>query len=405
MMKHIKILAFISIILLISSCIEPIDFSTVSVESNLVVNARITNEFKLHTVELSRTIPVDSSNVSPETNAKVSLLDETGFVYNFQETSSGIYNSVNEFAAEANKTYTLNIETSNGRKYSSSAETLPSDASIAEITTNVENNEIAGTEELVIKVNSNISGGEGKYYRYEYDETYKIKTPIWSSRKLLVISDKPPYEFQLVDKTPEEDGIGFCYGNQQSKRILVTETLSLAQDQVVGFPIRQIPLDDYIIGIRYSILIKQYVINRTTFEFYSLLETFSNPDDIFSQTQVGNIVSNIKSVEQPIEDKVIGFFDVSSVSTKRFFFNRNDVTDTKFVNYRTLVGCEERVNPDIIGPTGNSPLLIRLQTGWIYQSPPDLPIIPPNKLYQLAQKPCGDCSHLGPVNPPEFWVE
>ena len=120
---------------------------------------------------------------------------------------------------------------------------------------------------------------------------------------------------------------------------------------------------------------------------------------------MGNIVSNIKSVEQPNEDKVIGFFDVSSVSTKRFFFNRNDVTDTKFVNYRTLVGCEERVNPDIIGPTGNSPLLIRLQTGWIYQSPPDLPIIPPNKLYQLAQKPCGDCSHLGPVNPPEFWVE
>ena len=404
-MKHINILAFISIILLISSCIEPIDFSTVSVESNLVVNARITNEFKFHTVELSRTIPVDSSKVSPETNAKVSLLDETGFVYNFQETSSGIYNSVNEFAAEANKTYTLNIETSKGRKYSSSAETLPANASIAEITTNVENNEIAGTEELVIKVNSNISGGEGKYYRYEYDETYKIKTPIWSSRKLLIISDKPPYEFQLVDKTPEEDGIGFCYGNQQSKRILVTETLSLAQDQVVGFPIRQIPLDDYIIGIRYSILVKQYVINRTTFEFYSLLETFSNPDDIFSQTQVGNIVSNIKSVEQPNEDKVIGFFDVSSVSTKRFFFNRNDVTDTKFVNYRTLVGCEERVNPDIIGPTGNSPLLIRLQTGWIYQSPPDLPIIPPNKLYQLAQKPCGDCSHLGPVNPPEFWVE
>lgn len=404
-MKQINILAFISIILLISSCIEPIDFSTVSVESNLVVNARITNEFKFHTVELSRTIPVDSSNVSPETNAKVSLLDETGFVYNFQETSSGIYNSVDEFAAEANKTYTLNIETSNGRKYSSSAETLPSDASIGDITTSVENNEIAGTEELVIKVNSNISGGEGKYYRYEYDETYKIKTPIWSSKKLLVISDKPPYEFQLVDKTPEEDGIGFCYGNQQSKRILVTETLSLAQDQVVGFPIRQIPLDDYIIGIRYSILVKQYVINRNTFEFYSLLETFSNPDDIFSQTQVGNIVSNVKSVEQPNEDKVIGFFEVSSVSTKRFFFNRSDITDTNFVNYRTLVGCEERVNPDIIGPTGNSPLLIRLQTGWIYQSPPDLPIIPPNKLYQLAQKPCGDCSHLGPVNPPEFWVE
>ncbi|MFY7669630.1 DUF4249 domain-containing protein [Tenacibaculum sp. MEBiC06402] len=405
-MKNIRqyIYLFIGLIT-INSCIEPVEFNTVTVDSNLVVNAILTNELKNHKVELSRTIPIDSTNLSPEKNANVVITDDMGGIYDFQETEDGIYTSVNTFAAETNKKYTLTIETSGGQSYSSSEETLPASSTVGDIDISVEENEIDQIQELVIKANSNASSGEGKYYRYEYDETYKIKTPIWSQKKLLIISDTSPYEFELVDKTPEEDGIGFCYGNQKSKKILVTETLSLSQDQVIGFPIRQIPLDSYIIGIRYSILVKQYVINQNTFDFYTLLDKFSNPDDIFSQTQVGNIPSNIKSVTNPQEDKVIGFFEVSSLSTKRIFFNRDDITESVFQNYQILASCAERVNPEIEDSRGRSPLLERLRTGWIYQSPPDIPIIPPNRPYQLALKICGDCSHLGPVNPPDFWTE
>ncbi|TCP24604.1 uncharacterized protein DUF4249 [Tenacibaculum skagerrakense] len=403
-----KIISYIYLLiglLIIDSCIEPVEFSTISVDSNLVVNGILTNELKNHTVELSRTIPIDSTKLSPEKNATVFVTDNTGAIYNFQETEDGTYTSINTFSAEAAKKYTLNIETSNGQKYTSSEEMLPGTATVGDLDISIEENEISQIQELVIKANSNPSSGDGNYYRYEYDETYKIKTPIWSQKKLLIISDTNPYEFELVDKTPEEDGIGFCYGNQKSKKVLVTETLSLSQDQVIGFPIRQIPLDSYIIGIRYSILVKQYVINQNTFDFYTLLDKFSNPDDIFSQTQVGNIPSNVTSVDNPQEDKVLGFFEVSSLSTKRIFLNREDITEVDFENYQNLGSCAERVNPEIEDSRGRSPLLNRLRTGWIYQSPPDVLIIPPNKPYQLALKICGDCSHLGPVNPPDFWTE
>lgn len=403
-----KIISYIYLLiglLIIDSCIEPVEFSTISVDSNLVVNGILTNELKNHTVELSRTIPIDSTKLSPEKNATVFITDNTGAIYNFQETEDGTYTSINTFSAEATKKYTLNIETSNGQKYTSSEEMLPGTATVGDLDISIEENEISQIQELVIKANSNPSSGDGNYYRYEYDETYKIKTPIWSQKKLLIISDTNPYEFELVDKTPEEDGIGFCYGNQKSKKVLVTETLSLSQDQVIGFPIRQIPLDSYIIGIRYSILVKQYVINQNTFDFYTLLDKFSNPDDIFSQTQVGNIPSNVTSVDNPQEDKVLGFFEVSSLSTKRIFLNRDEITESVFQNYQLLGNCAERVNPEIEDSRGRSPLLNRLRTGWIYQSPPDIPVIPPNRPYQLALKICGDCSHLGPVNPPDFWTE
>ncbi|CAM1344644.1 DUF4249 domain-containing protein [Tenacibaculum amylolyticum] len=405
-MKHIEVYILLIIIsTTITSCVETFDFKTVSFNTNLVVRAVLTNELKQQTVELSRTIPIDSTDLKPEKNAIVSITDDLGTIYNFQETNDGIYTSNIDFEAQPNRLYTLNIQTENGNTYNSTSETLPPPSTIENIEVNVEDNEIDQIQEVVIKTNSSISGDKGKYYRYEYAETFKVKTPIWSPKKIVILSDVLPYAFDLVDKTPEVDGIGFCYGTLNSKNILLTETVTLAQDQVVGFTVRKIPLNSYIVGRRYSILVKQYVINKSTFDFYTLLNTFSNPDDIFSQTQVGNIPSNITSNTNPIEDKVIGFFEVSSIATKRIFFNRSEVTSAPFLNYLFAGNCVERPNPEIVTSFGTSPLLDYLKNGYIYQGAPDTPIIPPNRPYALTIKPCGDCTHIGPVKPPNFWIE
>ncbi|CAM1344642.1 DUF4249 domain-containing protein [Tenacibaculum amylolyticum] len=407
MAKFKKYTYLILLLIIASSCIETFEFKTASFDANLVVRAIITNELKQHTVELSRTIPIDSTKLDPERNAIVSITNDAGEMYNFQETQDGIYTSNVDFAILPNIAYTLNIETQDGNTYNSTPETLPKTSTIQDLEVSVQENDIDQIKEVVIKANSNTSGNEGQYYRYAYEETFKVKTAVWSPKKLVILSNTPPYSFELVDKDPNIDGIGFCYGTLNSKNILLTETLTLAQDQIIGFPIRKIPIDNYIVGIRYSILVKQYVINQNTYDFYTLLNTFSNPDNIFSQTQVGNIPSNISSTTNPTEDKVIGFFEVSSIATERIFFNRNEIADTftGFNNYVSLADCTERPNPFITGPFGNSPLLDLLLNGWIYQSPPDTPIIPPERPYALTVKPCGDCTHIGAPIPPSFWVE
>lgn len=405
-MKHYKFITYILSFLVLLSCIEPVELSTLSFDTNLVVQGQLTNEVKTHVIELSRTIPIDSTRLDPERNARVFITDNSGMTYIFQETNSGIYTSVNQFAAEGNKQYTLNIETSNGQKYTSTEEALPEASSISNLNVGIETNNLENIQELTIKVDSNTSGAEGNYYRYEYEETYKIRTPVWHKEDLIIVSDTPPYEFELIEKTEEEYGIGFCYPEKKSKELLLTETFTLSQDQVVGFPIRQIPVDSYIIGLRYSILVKQHVLNRNTYDFYTLLNKFSDPDDIFSQTQVGNIPSNITSVSNPTEDNVIGFFEVSSVSSKRIFFNRTDYFDfsTPFTNYWELTFCVDAIYPLIQGPAGNSPLADRLNNGWIY-FPSDEPSPPGGGPYRLIRRSCGECSHLGVVNPPEYWIE
>ncbi|SEC92428.1 protein of unknown function [Tenacibaculum sp. MAR_2009_124] len=389
----------------INGCIEPIEFSSNTYENNLVVRSILTNEFKKHSIELSRTIPIDSTQLDPVRNAEVSIVDNNGTIYRFQEEENGVYTSSVNFAAEANKSYSLKIQTANGSSYTSTSEKLPPLSEIEEINTAIELNDESDTPDFVFRVNSITNTHEGNYYRYAYDETFKIKTNIWSPKKLEVVSDTSPYEFRLVDKIPEIDGTGFCYVNKLSSSILLSETFSLDENKVTNIPVRRIPLDNYIIGIRYSVLIKQYVLNKNTYDFYSLLDKFSNPDNVFSQIQVGNVPSNISSDIDPDNDKVLGFFEVSSVHEKRIFVNRSEITNLAFINYPTPLSCTDRPNPLIEDRDGSSPLLELLESGWIYQSPPDIPIPPPGKPYALARKPCGDCRQFGEVSPPDFWIE
>ncbi|WP_299104881.1 DUF4249 domain-containing protein [uncultured Tenacibaculum sp.] len=400
------ILAVLSLLVL-QNCVEPFEFSSSIEEQNLVVRAVLTNELKNHTIELSRTIPIDSTKLNPERNAIVSITDDAGGTYSFREKENGVYESFIAFSADANKSYTLNIQTQSGSSYISTPQKLPSSVEIQDINLNIEDNEDEGFKEVVFKVNSVPTPGDGNYYRYEYDETYKVKTVFWNSQKLVVTSSVPPYGFELVDKDPSE-GTGICFGSASSKTVMLAETKSLSEDKIVNFQIRKLPLDSYLIGIRYSIMVRQYVLNKNSYDFYTLLDKFSDPDNIFSQIQVGNIPSNIFFKENADINKVIGFFEVSSVRSQRVYFNRKDFTNTDFINYPGDE-CGEVLNPEILGAAGNSPLLNRLQSGWIFlnitENLDGLGNVPPNTPYDITKRICGDCTDIGPVNAPEFWID
>ncbi len=405
MKKHIKYFYIILLIFVTNSCIEPFDFKSEAYESKLVVSCIITNQLKKHTIKLSQTTPIDITDIEPEKNAIVEIVNDLGTTYSFQEHEDGEYISTEEFAAQANRSYTLKIKTEEGKSYVSSNEKLPMMSEIEDVNFTVEQNEIDNLQEVVFRVNSSSSDGPGNYYRYEYDETYKIKSPLWGRYKIVVISSVFPYEFNDVLKDPEVDGTGVCYGNKSSKAIMLTETKTLSQDKVTNYPIRSIPLDNYIIGLRYSILINQYVINESTYNFYSLLNKFSNTGNIFSQVQTGNIPSNIVSESNPSNDEVIGFFEVSSLNTKRVFFDRSDITETSYTNYVEPLTCGEKIQPLISDPSGYSPLLNFLNTGWILAHR-DLNF-PPSAIrpFVLMKKECGDCSDFGSITQPDFWIE
>jgi hypothetical protein len=394
-------LCLIGIAVTFTNCVEQIDIKSINFEDMLIVEGTITNEYKFHKIRLSRTFGLDQNVPISETGAEVQIVDDSQNKYQFHEETPGNYISNIEFKANENITYQLKIKTSKGSSYSSEPNKLTAETQINTIIA-IKKVDANGIEGISILVNSFNINGNAKYYRYEFEETYKIIPPYWSEYDAIVISDVKPYEVDFIPRTKEEK---ICYNTVYSEEIIQTETNSLLEDRVSNFPIRFIPGDDFIISNRYSILVKQYVQSPEAFTFYNTMKSLSGSESLFSQNQPGYFSGNIISDDDK-DEKVIGFFEISSVSEKRIFVNpRELITNTP----QYISNCELTA-PDLTSNAGTSPLIEAIKGGSLkffqINGGENSPIIPiPGGPYQMAPAVCSDCTILGSNIKPAFWVD
>ncbi|EJL66065.1 DUF4249 domain-containing protein [Flavobacterium sp. CF136] len=384
------------LLLIISSivvgCSETYNLQTNNYEELLVVEATITNELKKQEIKITKTSKFEDEDVKVELGASVNVYDNKGNNYIFNE-ESGIYVSENEFQAEPNTLYKLNIITSNGKRYESSNQNLTTENEIESINPEIVNkNEGRGVE---INIKSYDPTNTSKYYRYKYEETYKIITPRWSDKKAVVIG---PQEIAL-----EENSLNTktCYTTKKSNDIILTNTVNLNEDRV-NFPVRFISDQNYIISHRYSILVTQYVQNFESYNFYRIMKEISSNASVLSPRQPGILNGNIKCLTNN-DEKVIGFFDVSSASSKRIFFNYKDLfpgeeippyfTDCTLSNYKFCFGFGD---PPCMGYA----LINGLKSNSITYF-----FLNPEIDYIMAPVECGDCTSFSSNIIPPFWTE
>lgn len=393
-MKNSILSAAISVLLstFISGCTEPYALQTNTFEDAIVIEATLTNELKNQEIKLSRTYTLEDNGPNIEHNATVYVQDNLGNRYDFTE-SNNKYVSTTAFKAEPNRNYQLHITTSKGKSYVSSNEQLTTATQIESLTAGVVTKD-NGDRGVQITVNSNDPTNTSKYYRYEYDETYKVIAPKWSADQLVVTGATSSV---LVPRTSEAR---ICYGHYQSTDILLANTSTQSND-ILSHPLRFLSTKNYIISHRYSILVRMYVENLNAYNYYNTLNKISNSGSILSQTQPGLIAGNIKSQTNPNE-KVIGFFDVCSVSEKRLFFNYADLFPGEpLPPYYT--NCDDHIfkycfSPADLDCQGWSVLgAIELGTDTYYYND--------GGFYHLVNTPCGDCSSFSSNVIPSFWID
>ena len=119
---------------------------------------------------------------------------------------------------------------------------------------------------------------------------------------------------------------------------------------------------------------------------------FSGEDNIFSQTQPGFFSGNVYS-ETNTDEKVLGYFDVTAVTTKTVFFDYPDFyLDEPLPPY--VDACSVVFYAD--------PARLRYELGLgevIYYSTNFL------GEHSVVPKVCGDCREIGENGLPEFWIE
>ncbi|WP_300021485.1 DUF4249 domain-containing protein [uncultured Maribacter sp.] len=397
---------FVGLFLLaLNSCTEPFEFEDKPVfESALVIEARITDQNKIQNILISRSFPLDTIISSVEVGASVQITDETGRTFDFEDVGNGNYNSRIPFTAEQDRSYTLSITTSNGNSYISEPSSIRAKSNIDEIIAVREFKDDL-EEGVFIYLNSFDPTNSGNYYLYEYEETYKIITPL-SSRgfEAYVVSPLPT---PAVDYRLSDEVSAICYSTDNSKKIIQTSTIELGEDRVSRFPVRFIDRENYILSHRYSILVKQFVQSKEAYSYYKTLNTFSSSESLFSQVQTGFLEGNIRS-QQNNNEKVIGFFEVNSVSEKRLFFNYEDLFPGEEIpNY--IIDCSI-VSPPLANEAGQSPIISLIEANAVdffsvydgEANPLNFDIFGP---FLMTPAGCGDCTRFSSKIVPEFWEE
>ncbi len=398
---------FLALFISSTSCIDPFEFENETFESALVIEATITNELKHQEILLSRSYQFEEEGPNPETNAEVKIIGGN-VSYLFQEVEPGKYLSEYPFSAIPNTEYQLFITTGNGRSYTSTPTQLTQGTQIDDLyaVREIDDNDVEG---MSIYVDSYDPTGNSRHYRYEYEETYKIIAPRWVSKDLVVI-DETRCLVDFAEKMQEERT---CYNTEASLNINLVNTNGFSEDRISRHLIRFIDRDSYILNYRYSILVRQYVQSREAYAYYETLADFSGEGSLFSQSQPGFFGGNISSVANA-QEKVIGFFDVSSVASKRIYFNYEDFfAGEPFPPY--AVSCFE-VHPEQFTAGGACGGLINgiltdeiiYVAGGTYVENMD-PTIPLDSLlfgpFTMVIRACGDCTALGSNVVPDFWED
>lgn len=387
LIKNTILLAFLAV--LFSGCTETYPLLTNTYEEIIVIEATLTNELKNQEIKITKTSKFEDTEVAVESGAKVVVRDDQGNEYLFVE-SSGVYKSQVAFQALPDAKYTLEVTTKDGKIYQSNPQTLtkvnPIQSVVPALAVNKDNE--TGVQ---INVNSYDATRSSKYYRYEYEESYKIVAPRWSSLKIISTSAQT---VALINNDPNTKT---CYSTNKSTDIILANTNDQAEDRV-NLPIRFIEEDNYIIGHRYSILVKQYIENMEAYTFHKTMRDIASSESILSPKQPGLISGNIRCINDSAT-KVIGFFDVASYSEQRIFFNYSDFFPNKpipyfnncdDITYKFCFGGEDcegetmifNINSNLNTYIGNSGII-----------------------YTMVDSVCGDCTSFSSNIKPSFWID
>ncbi|QIE58209.1 DUF4249 domain-containing protein [Rasiella rasia] len=396
-----KLGALFTLLLTIIGCVEEIRFDNETFENVLIIDATLTDEEKYHHIYINRAHRFNEDGPNRVSGATVQILTHTE-TYTFEEEAAGIYTSVQRFKASPNTTYKLQITTQNGSVYTSTGMALTTATAIDNLYARRDTND-DGVNGMSIYVDSYDPSNTSKFYRYEFEETFKIVAPFWRNQDLYIVDDV--YPNCILGLTPRSEDKIICYRTEASNFINLATTSTLAEDRVSEHLVRFLSSESYKISYRYSILVTQYVQTEQAYNYFKTLGSFSDEGSLFSQLQTGYIAGNITS-ENNSSEKIVGFFEVAAVARERLFLNYTDFYP------------DEALPPYVVPCTTSAPELYDISHN--YMCGAVMNIIRNNALVYLKEntgqfprggpfvmvpRSCGDCTALGETTSPEFWVE
>jgi len=292
--------------IIMAGCKKPYNPPVIANNANyLVVEGVINSGADSTIITLSHTIPLASTaGPKPELNAQVTVEGDQGVSKPLNELGSGRYGS-GPLNLNTGGKYRLRIKTTQGSEYLSDLVENKNTPDIDSITYKVQNNGVQ------FYVNAHDPQNSTRYYRWDFDETWKYVSFHQSAWKYE--NGGPVYRLPFIHPA---DNIYECYKTQSSHQVLTTSTTKLAEDVVYMQPIDFIAASSGKISFGYSILLKQYALTPEAYNYWELLKKNTEQLGSIFDAQPSSSPSNIHNTTNPNEP-VIGYISVCNIRSKR----------------------------------------------------------------------------------------
>jgi hypothetical protein len=386
-MEVTKLSALILVILAVA-CVEPFTIKTTAPTNMLVVEGVLSSQLKKHRVFLSRASQPNDNNSLPERGALVTISDQGGNIVSLTEKDAGIYETP-EFSAQSDNTYTLHIQTADGRVYSSREVPFKNGPDIGEVYAKYVYNDAQQIKGIQVYADTEDPTNQNHFYRWNYIETYEVHAPFPSNWVWLGANN---FDFRY-------DGIDTCYVTDTLRHTLIRSTKDLEQDKIIGQEVRFIPEISHILRYRYSILVQQFSLSSESYSYWENLRAMSEQQGSLSDVQPGSLFGNIVSLTDSRET-VLGYFEVSKVSEKRIFFSALDFYKEGLKDPATLRSNCNDIAPILVPQQELGTLMPKYERTMLIW---EVYGMAPYATFELLPKSCCDCRDQGPTERPSFF--
>ncbi|SDY40564.1 DUF4249 domain-containing protein [Hymenobacter psychrophilus] len=377
-----------------AGCVEPYAPEVIDAPTSFLVIDGFINADGPTSIRLSRTASLDAkATPPPEAKARLQVEDEAlGVVFGLTETAPGVYVAPATRLNPAHR-YRLRIATSKGQEYASAYLPVKLTPPIDAVRWKPQGNSV----NILVSTHDDTRASE--YYRWEYVETWEIRSPYQPNIEYYnraVSSIRVPYP-------------GVCWSTEQSNRIVLTKTTSLGQDVVSDFRIQGVGAQNPQLYSRYSILVRQQSLTKEEYTYWEQLRKNTESIGSLFDPQPSQVTGNVRGLTDP-NAMVLGFVGTHSVTEQRLFIDYKELP----TEWRRQSGYEACLPPDTVfivpRPPAFSPVEPQLAIDIAFGGQALLPIssIPGNGPgsiigYTAKARDCIDCRTRGTAVKPSFW--
>ena len=307
-----------SFLLFLLSCREEFSLEPNLNNDILVVNGGIDNGLPPYTVKLSRSSDAANPKFIPVTGAILQIIDQDKNSEELVETSAGIYKSSEDgLKGKTGNKYKLYIMLPDGNEYETSYQTILKTTEIDTVyydkKTEINDEFPTGLPGYSFFVNTKEAENAESYFLWKMTETYQYE----NDYELTYYMDS--WGRKIYD-TSRFDSLKVCWKTTNVKNFSTAATKNLSVPVIKRKQLHFVGTDTKKLTVLYSLLLKQYTINKSAYNFWSAVEDLLSDDNFLIGNQPYNLQGNVRNINDKNE-LVYGYFTVASVSEKRIFVN------------------------------------------------------------------------------------